>query len=78
MTPLLQPVSGTVGLVFAVISSVRPLREADRPDSRTAWPSLELSDLRGMPWPDQVGRDGLFRGSSNHAIPSGAGRLGAR
>jgi len=55
---LLQPVSGTVGLVFAAISGVTPLRDADRSDSRTGWPILERFDLRGMPWPGQVGRAG--------------------
>ena len=58
ISPVLQPVSGTVGLVFAAISGVTPLREADRSDSRTGRLILERFDLRGLPWPGQVGRDG--------------------
>lgn len=58
ISPVLQPVSGTVGLVFAAISGVTPLREADRSDSRTGRLILERFDLRGLPWPGQVGRAG--------------------
>ena len=58
ISPLLQPVSGTVGLVFAAISSVTPLREADRSDPRTGQSILERFDRRGMPSPGQVGRAG--------------------
>jgi hypothetical protein len=58
ISPLLQPVSGTVGLVFAAISGVTPLREADRSDPRAGQSILERFDRRGMPWPGQVGRAG--------------------
>jgi len=58
ISPLLQPVSGTVGLMFAAISGVTTLREAEPSDPRTGRPILERFDLRGMPWPGRVGRDG--------------------
>lgn len=58
ISPLLQPVSGTVGLMFAAISGVTTLREAEPSDPRTGRPILERFDLRGMPWPGRFGRDG--------------------
>lgn len=58
ISPLLQPVSGTVGMMFAAISGVTTLREAEPSDPRTGRPILERFDLRGMPWPGRFGRDG--------------------
>ena len=58
ISPVLQPVSGTVGLMFAAISGVTPLREADRSNPRPGRPILQGFELRGMTGPGQVGHDG--------------------
>lgn len=58
ISPLLQPVSGTFGLMFAAISGVTRLREAEPSDPRTGRPLLERFELRGMPSPGQVGPAG--------------------